>query len=657
MSAPRDVGVSASVGACPSCGADLFSGDRFCGGCGTPVPQETETGLLLDLQQATLGEHEILGVLGRGGMGLVYLAHDVSLNRKVAVKVLPPSLLQGDAAVERFRREARIAASLRHRHITSVFGLKETTKVVFFVMEYVDGRTLSAILHDEGQLPINVVQAVLFDTGGALSYAHRREVVHRDLKPANVIIDAEGMAMITDFGVAKVSTSQGLTTAGSTVGSPKYMSPEQWSGKATSLSDQYALGCVAYELLAGRAPFEGETIEELMKQQLFDVPPAVTEFRPDTPPALADAVMRMLQKDPSQRWASIDAALDAMQLHPIGETDPARAKLVQYAKRGHDVRAIPKTPKSPIPISKITLKRQKPARQIPRWVWSAAAALVVLIVAVTFLALRPKPAGISTVVIDDAPATLGAGTRVSLVAHAQDGAGHSVAGAKVVWTSSDPSIVSVSGDGSASGVAAGTATLTAASGDKSSTVTISVPPPLSMVANVTVTPHTAKITTGQTLTLSATATDGGGRPAVGRVDWSTSAPDIAQVSANGVVNGVGPGTATVTAVTGGHSGSALVTVVRVSRQPETHAAAPKPKAAPAAPTSRAVLQMLVSPWAYVSIDGLPRGQRTRGVDTLPAGVAHHVRFERTGFATVDSTLTLRAGEQRLIRIQLTPRSP
>ena len=343
---PRDSLATASVGSCPTCGTDILTGDRFCGGCGAPVPVAAEAELLADLQHVTLGDHEIQGILGRGGMGLVYLAHDISLNKKVAIKVLPPSLLQGEAAVERFRREARIAASLRHRHITSVFALKETTKVVFFVMEYVEGRTLDAILHDEGRLAIDAAEAIIHDTAGALSYAHRREVVHRDLKPANIIIDVEGMAMITDFGVAKVSTAQGLTTAGSTVGSPRYMSPEQWSGKATSLSDQYALGCVAYEALVGRAPFEGETIEELMKKQLFDAPQPISELRPDCPPALADAVMRMLQKDASQRWPSLDAAVAAMGLRVVAPDDPVRLSLAEFAKRGHDVRALPKTPRS-----------------------------------------------------------------------------------------------------------------------------------------------------------------------------------------------------------------------------------------------------------------------------------------------------------------------
>src|SRR5438876_6035558 len=295
---PRDSLATASVGSCPTCGTDILAGDRFCGGCGSPVPVAAEAELLADLQRVTLGEHDIQGILGRGGMGLVYLAHDISLNKKVAIKVLPPSLLQGEAAVERFRREARSAASCRHRHITSLFDLKETTKVVFFVMEYVEGRTLDAILHDEGRLAVDAAEAIIYNTAGALTYAHRREVVHRDLKPANIIVDVEGMAMVTDFGVAKVSTVQGLTTTGSTVGSPKYMSPEQWSGKATGLSDQYALGCVAYELLAGRTPFEGETLEELMKQQLFDTPRPAGELRSASSPPMVDGVMRVQAEDP-----------------------------------------------------------------------------------------------------------------------------------------------------------------------------------------------------------------------------------------------------------------------------------------------------------------------------------------------------------------------
>ena len=476
---PRDSLAPASVGSCPTCGTNILAGDRFCGGCGAPVPAAAETELLADLQRVTLGEHDIQGILGRGGMGLVYLAHDISLNKKVAIKVLPPSLLQGEAAVERFRREARIAASLRHRHITSVFALKETTKVVFFVMEYVEGRTLDAILHDEGRLAIDTAEAILYDTAGALSYAHRREVVHRDLKPANIIVDVEGMAMITDFGVAKVSTAQGLTTAGSTVGSPRYMSPEQWSGKATSLSDQYALGCVAYEMLAGRAPFEGETIEELMKKQLFDAPQPLSELRPDCPAALADAVMRMLQKDASQRWPSLDAAVAAIGLRAVAPDDPVRLSLAEFAKRGHDVRALPKTPRSPIPVSKISLRREPGAKRSPgvRRALPWAAALVAVAGVGAYLLLRsPTKGSVAAVETVGAPASVRVGERAQLNARAKDAAGAVVGGASIAWSSSDSAVASVSMDGSLTGIAPGSATVTAASGEQRASVSIAVQP-------------------------------------------------------------------------------------------------------------------------------------------------------------------------------------
>ena len=644
---PRDSVAPASVGSCPTCGTDILAGDRFCGGCGSPVPVAAEAELLADLQRVTLGEHDIQGILGRGGMGLVYLAHDISLNKKVAIKVLPPSLLQGEAAVERFRREARIAASLRHRHITSVFALKETTKVVFFVMEYVEGRTLDAILHDEGRLAVDAAEAIIYDTAGALTYAHRREVVHRDLKPANIIVDVEGMAMITDFGVAKVSTAQGLTTAGSTVGSPRYMSPEQWSGKATSLSDQYALGCVAYEMLAGRAPFEGETIEELMKKQLFDAPQPLSELRPDCPPALADAVMRMLLKEPSQRWPSLDAAVAAMGVHAAAPDDPVRLSLAQFAKRGHDVRALPKTPRSPIPVSKIGVRRQPGAKRLPgvRRVLPWVAGFIAVAGAGAYLLLRsPSTGSVAAVEILGAPANMRVGERAQLNARAKNAAGAVVGSASVAWSSSASAVASVSGDGSLTGVAVGNATVTAASGEKRASVAITVQPvatPVGAVASVEVVPARARVGINRRLALRAVAKDAAGNIVGGRVAWASSAATIVAVATNGVVIGVEAGTASVTATSDGvRSTPAVITVVG------------------SAPGPPGILQILIVPtYANVAIDGVGRGQLTRAVDTLSSGTRHRVRFERAGYVTVDSTLTLRPGEQRRLTIQMTPRKP
>ncbi len=367
-----------SVGHCSSCGADLVVGDRFCVGCGMPVPDAVEAELLVDLRQVTLGEYDIIGILGRGGMGAVYLAHELALNRKVAIKVLLPSLLRGTSVVERFRREAQIAASLRHRHITSIFGLKETNRLHFFVMDYIEGTTLESIILDEGPLDPELTMAVLHDVASALSYAHRREVTHRDIKPGNIIIDTEGMAVVTDFGVARIGKTTGLTTTGGAVGSPRYMSPEQWSGKATSLSDQYALGIVTYEMLSGEIPFDADTLEELMKKQLFGTPRHIGSLVPRCPRELASAVMRMLQTDPAKRWDSWEELVAGARVGIPGEV--VRGRLAELARRGRMIQTLPKTPHSPIPLSRVAPARELAVRVAPILrrlaPWAAAAAVI-----------------------------------------------------------------------------------------------------------------------------------------------------------------------------------------------------------------------------------------------------------------------------------------
>lgn len=731
-----------SIGACSQCGGNLMPGDRFCGSCGSAAPEAGESELLVELQEATLGDLDIKGILGRGGMGLVFLAHDISLNRKVALKVLPPDTLQGDAAVERFRREARIAAALRHRNITSVYGLKETTRLVFFVMEYVEGRTLDAILRDESRLPIDIVQTVIHDTASALSYAHRREVVHRDLKPGNLIVDGEGMVMVTDFGVAKLTTARGLTQTGSTVGSPKYMSPEQWSGNATGQSDQYALGCVAYELLTGQTPFEGETVAELMKQQLFDPPRPVGELRQDCPPALADGVMRMLRKDPTERWPSLDGALQAMEIGPVSADAPVRERLAKLAKRGHDVRALPKTPRTPIPASTVRLKKAPaPGEAAPgkgRLLWAAVAVVLVAVGIGGYLLLKPRGSAssagpaVETIDFAGAPAQLGVGERAQLTAQPHNAAG-AVVSAPISWSSSDTTVARVSSDGVITAMAPGSVTVQAASAGKSAGLAITVVPKGPAVATVEILPHGASLAPRGTLQLRALPYDAQGHLVTGaRVDWASNDPAVLTVSASGLATGVAEGTASVTATTGGASVTVPVSVgsgavvatldvapagvalavrrtfalratardargnivnrVRVTWSTSNPAvavvgangvvtalspgtasitargagvtsapaevvvsgAAPsRPPPAPA-PGPPGILQMLVAPaWANVTIDGVPRGQRTRGVDTLASRVPHRLHLERPGFASVDTTVTLGPGEQVLLRILMT----
>ena len=195
-------------------------------------------------------------------MGAVYLAKDVALSRKVAIKVISPQLLADENMVARFRLEARTVASLRHPHIVTIHAVRALDDLHYFVMDFVEGCSLRTVLKTHGPLPIPVIQALLFQVGGALAYAHRRGrgVIHRDVKPANIMIDVEGDAFVTDFGISKVAESSGLTLTGTglIIGTPEYMSPEQCMGDPlTGAGDQYSLGVVAYEMLCGQAPFSG----------------------------------------------------------------------------------------------------------------------------------------------------------------------------------------------------------------------------------------------------------------------------------------------------------------------------------------------------------------------------------------------------------------
>jgi len=359
---------------CARCGTSLAPGAYFCLRCGTSVPVAASGGgaavappvrraappehntQLEALRQATLGEYEILAELGRGGMATVYLAHDLALDRKVAIKVLAPALLlMGEGMVERFKREARTAAALSHPHIIPIYAVKESEHVLYFVMKHVQGRALDSVIRDVGTLPIQMVQTILAHAGDALGYAHRHGVIHRDIKSANIMLDEDGWAVITDFGIAKVVQAEGLTMTGVTVGTPTYMSPEQCATRdVTGASDQYSLGVVAYEMLTGRLPFQGESTMAVMYAHFNEHPRPVTELRPDCPPNLAAGVMRMLEKDPVRRWPSMDDIVAVCGRPSLRHDDPVRGEMITLAKAGAGsaLMAQLKTPTSPLVLSK-----------------------------------------------------------------------------------------------------------------------------------------------------------------------------------------------------------------------------------------------------------------------------------------------------------------
>jgi serine/threonine-protein kinase len=375
-------------------------GAYFCPRCGTSIPVAPDSAttvpvdaahpgrdaLLEALRQATLGEYEVLAMLGRGGMATVYLAHDLPLDRKVAIKVLAPALLlMGEGMVERFKREARTAAALSHPHIIPIYAVKHSDQVLYFVMKYVQGRPLDAVIHDVGHLPIPMVQTILAHVGDALAYAHRHGVVHRDIKSANIMLDEDGGAVVTDFGIAKVEQAEGLTMTGVTVGTPTYMSPEQCETReVTGASDQYSLGVVAYEMLTGRVPFPSASTMAVMYAHFNDRPRPVTDVRPDCPSNLGAAVMRMLEKDPDKRWPTMDDVVAVCGRPSLRHDDPIRSQMITLARSGaqRHLLADLHTPTSPLALTKAATRYAGPPappptparRRVSRLWWGLGAA-------------------------------------------------------------------------------------------------------------------------------------------------------------------------------------------------------------------------------------------------------------------------------------------
>lgn len=269
--------------------------------------------LFLSLQEALAGHYALERELGRGGMGVVYLARDVRLDRPVAVKVLPPGQAADDKLRERFMREARTAARLSHPHIVPIHAVEEVCGHVFYVMSYVDGETLAERVANRGPLPPRDASRVLREIASALSAAHAQGVVHRDVKPGNILLErATGRAMVTDFGIARL-TGSGETGAGELLGTPEYMSPEQAAGEAVDArSDVYSLGVVAYYMVSGQLPFTAPTIQAVLAKQLTQEAAPVASVAPGVPRSLATAIDTCLVKDPSRRFQSAEAFSDAL---------------------------------------------------------------------------------------------------------------------------------------------------------------------------------------------------------------------------------------------------------------------------------------------------------------------------------------------------------
>jgi serine/threonine-protein kinase len=252
------------------------------------------------------GRYRIVRKLGTGGMANVYLAEDEVLGRRVAIKILDDRHAGDDQFVERFRREAKNAASLSHPNIVSIYDRGEAEGTYYIAMEYLDGRSLKELIVARGPAPINVAIDYARQILSAIRFAHRHGIVHRDIKPHNVLVDAEGRLKVTDFGIARAGTSQ-MTEAGSIIGTAQYLSPEQAKGAPVDqTSDLYSVGVVLYELLTGVVPFSGDTPVEIAMKHLSSTPEPPSAKRADVPRDLDMVVLRALAKDPSERYQSAE---------------------------------------------------------------------------------------------------------------------------------------------------------------------------------------------------------------------------------------------------------------------------------------------------------------------------------------------------------------
>jgi len=259
--------------------------------------------LFLSFQAAVAGRYSLERELGRGGMGVVYLAREVRLDRPVAVKLLPPAQARDAALRERFLREARTAAKLSHPHIVPIFAVDEVGEFVFFAMAYVEGETLTDRVRARGPLPPAETARVLREVAWALAYAHAQGVIHRDVKPDNIMLEAAtGRTLVADFGIAGLVTGAAGLDDGEIIGTPEFMSPEQALGeRVDGRSDLYALGIVGYFALAGRLPFQAEKATEVLARQVTDRPASLAAAADGAPRKLVHAIERCLAKDPADR--------------------------------------------------------------------------------------------------------------------------------------------------------------------------------------------------------------------------------------------------------------------------------------------------------------------------------------------------------------------
>jgi len=309
-------GAAGSMMECLKCHTPLPNGSKFCSACGADVTGAGTLGastsateaLMQRLQRLVEGKYKIERMLGKGGMGAVFLAHDLTLEREVAIKVLPPDITMDEHIVKRFQQEAKTSAKLDHTNIIPIYRVESEGGLNYFVMKYIAGTSLEDVLDQKQPLAIDYIQRVLWEAACALGHAHQRGVVHRDVKPANIMFDHDGRVMLTDFGISKaLQAASGFTGTGMIIGTPHYMAPEQAKGSSVDgRADEYSLAVVGYRMITGELPYTGDSVHTILYKHIFEEAPSVATKRTDVPPFLTAAISRALSKEPDQRFATME---------------------------------------------------------------------------------------------------------------------------------------------------------------------------------------------------------------------------------------------------------------------------------------------------------------------------------------------------------------
>ena len=547
------------------------------------------------------GKYEVKRLLGKGGMGAVFLAQDLTLDREVAIKVLPPEVSQDPKLVQRFQQEAKTAAKLDHTNIIPIYRVESEGGLNYFVMKFIAGTNLEDVLEDKKQLPVDYIQRVLWEAARALGHAHTRGIVHRDVKPANIMFDHDGKVMLTDFGISKaLQAASGFTGTGMIIGTPHYMAPEQAKGQTVDgRADQYSLGVVGYRMVTGQLPFSGDSVHTILYKHIFEDPPPARDTRADVPEFLSAGLARAMAKDPAQRYATMEEFATALwPEQPVvgGATAPAtmRPRTAPQVSAEMPTEQFSSAPTTPLPSAGVA-----PRKPVTR--------------------TQPEP--------KKSRAGLVIGVLVVLV-----GGG----AAAVMMMNKD-------------GGQTDTPTQTA-SPQPPGRATPSGP----VVTELRVTPATLQLRTGQRGTLAAAVLDAAGQPMSGQqIAWSSSDASVARVDARGEVTALKAGLVQIEARVGTVRDEAAVQV-----------AAPQTAAAPTGgrPTQQTPTQP-AQEWGFVSItsdvpatvfiNGTEAGETPVGNYRVRPG-AVTIKLEAVGYRAINERVTVEAGGTVRKRYTMTP---